>query len=90
MRTGTTTGSPFSINLKFDNAVVKTLTPSDGARNDWILVTGTVTVAERGAAGSHTISLGVTTTGKNGNYFAVDDLSVKVVSGPNGQKVCSK
>jgi hypothetical protein len=88
LRDGITATNFLSFNLKFDGAVVKSFSASNANKGNYMPMTGTVTVV---GAGPHTISLDVSTKGKSGNIFAVDDFSVKaVVPQPTtGTKFCS-
>ena len=87
MRDGINTSNSLSFNLKFDGTSVQTFTASNVNKNGWILMTGSVIVSN---AVSHTVSLEVSTKGKSGNIFAVDDFSVKAAIPAAGYRFCMK
>ncbi|OAL46261.1 hypothetical protein IQ07DRAFT_647869 [Pyrenochaeta sp. DS3sAY3a] len=89
-RSGNTEEMPFTITLKWDGQVVRTLAPTgtgwvrfgttDPADNSKVMVSGD---------GPHTVLLEVRTAGlEYTDIFFADNFVVNVLSGPGGQRIC--
>jgi hypothetical protein len=87
LRSGSTPSAPLSFTLNFDDvAVAPVFSPKNNDEDKWVQITGTVTV-KRG--GVHTVSLDVSTKGKTGDIFAVDDFSMQATL-PTGTRICPR
>ncbi|KAF2824481.1 hypothetical protein CC86DRAFT_468589 [Ophiobolus disseminans] len=88
-RTGNTADKPFSVTLKFDDQVVRSSTPT--VSNTWVVFGSTPSAPRLSATGSgpHSLLLEVRTGGvENADIYFADDFSIKVLAGPNGQRIC--
>ncbi|KAF2850984.1 carbohydrate-binding module family 18 protein [Plenodomus tracheiphilus IPT5] len=83
---------PFTMVLRFDDVTVATYSPTQNQRGVWTQI-GTMDPSQGiivSNAGTHSVSLRVTTAGfANKDIFAADDFSVTAISGPGGAPVCS-
>jgi hypothetical protein len=85
LRSGSSNSKPFSITLTLDGQEVSTFTTTGTSGRSM-----TNRIAVKSGMNLHTLALLVRTKGEDGkDIFAADDFAIKVVSGPNGQKLCT-
>lgn len=85
-----TSANPLTVTLKFDDQTMDTARPTVTTRYAEYANTYTSQTVVAAGADPHSISLVVTTSGvSNADIFFVDDFSIVVLSGPNGQRLCA-
>ncbi|KAL6706619.1 hypothetical protein ACN47E_005375 [Coniothyrium glycines] len=86
-----TTNSPYTISLKFDDQTMDSWSPKGPNAQKYVLYSNTLTGQTVVATGSdpHSISLVVKTVGvADKDIFFADNFSIFVIAGLNGQRLC--